>query len=280
MTWLIALLVGLLLGALSMAWFLFGNRIRWKIPAHPEMQETFRDWDRFWTQLVIGDASVQRVNNLDEPSHHFVRMAVHKGENDQLVLAQIDDYLYRPMADYAWRPPLRATARMRFSENTGPGTAGWYLWNNPIGLGAELPDFRPFTWIGFYRFPSGGTLDLTDVEASFRASIVNGSWPGLAAMFGVPFLKKPFAVESGLDGLHDWTQWHIYTIEWRVNQVRLLIDDEPILESATRIRGPLSLVFWYDNNHPQVKNGEFNLEYEAINSSHWLDLDTLTIQRL
>jgi hypothetical protein len=280
MSQLLYLIVGFVAGILLAAWYLFGNRLKWNTPAHQNLNEEFTSLDPFWTKICIGDANVNLLEEEGARGGKFARLVVNSAIEKQLALAQIDDYLYRPFADYAWRPPLYVEMRVRFSRDPGPGTAGMWLWNNGMGLGAELADFRPPRWLGFCRLSPAATLAFTNVQARFRATVLNGSWPGLLSMFGVPLLPRMRAVEQPLDGLNDWTIWHTYGIEWRVDSVRLLIDGETILECAERIKGPLSLIFWYDNNQPQVGPGRFALKNEAMTEPAWLDIDYITVKPL
>jgi hypothetical protein len=231
-----ALLVGFILGLCLAIWFLFGDRLRWGLPSNESLDDEFTSLNPLWTTICIGDAAVQLLSDADATGGGIARMVVRSAVEGQLALAQIDDYIYRPFADYAWRPPLYAEARLRVSQLDAPGTLGFWFWNNGMGLGAELPDFRPFKWLGFYRIPPGATMAYTGVADRYRAAVMDGSWLGLARMFGVPLLPKLRATEVGLDARADWTQWHTYGIEWQPDRIRLLVDGEAILTSAARIR--------------------------------------------
>ncbi len=266
-----SLIIGLFIGMASMLWLFFKLRMSWDIPARLRVHDDFAQYDKFFTRLCIGDAQVEFLQEDGTSQGHFVRLQVNHADDDQLVLAQIDDYSYRPMKDYPWMPPIRVEARMRFSSNTKPGAAGLYLWNNPTGLGAEATSYRPLKWIGFYRSPD---FNITGIQSGFRASVVNGSWLSSLSMFGL----KLDATEVALDDQYDWTQWHTYLIEYWKYRVVLYINGEQLLAAHTSIKGPLSAVVWLNNNHSHIHNGQFNPKYDKIDAPEWLDIDYLTIE--
>lgn len=271
------LFMGLMLGIVAAVWYLLGSRLKWNIPHHRRVEDDFTGRDKFWTTYCVGDADVLRLDDPDTRGGTFARLIVNRADEDQLALAQIDDYAYRPTADFPWTPILRVEARLRFSEHA-PGTAGLFLWNNPIGLGAELPNLRPLKWIGFSRTPPNGTMRLSGTSPGFRASVVNGSWLGMLSMFGVPLLPRLRADAVSLDGRHDWTQWHTYIIEWWRDRVELYVDGEKVLHSRTRLKGPLSLVIWQDNRRSHISDGKFDRKFDAIDSPVWIDVDYLIIE--
>lgn len=268
--------IGLIIGIGGAVWILLRSRLKWNIPSHRRVEDHFTAPDKFWTTFCVGSAHVEIMEEAGTRGGTFARLIVNHADSDQLALAQIDDYAYRPAADYAWRPSLRIEARMRFSANAGPGTAGLYLWNNPRAL--DITSIRPFKWIGFYRTSPNSRFDLSGIPHGFRASVVNGSWLSLLSVFGVPMVPRLRADEAALDSKHDWTQWHTFVIEWWDNRVELYVDTEKVLTSRTRITGPLSLVIWQDNNQPHVHDGKFQFKYDAITDPAWLDIDYLIIE--
>jgi hypothetical protein len=271
-------IIGFLIGAGLTVWFLFGNRLKWGIPAQVRLDDDFTTLNPFWTKLCIGPAEISLLPEEGTAGGTFARLVLKSALAGQLALAQIDDYLYRPFADYPWRPPLYAEMRLRLSHDHGPGTVGLWFWNNGMGLGAELADFRPPRWLGFYRISPAATLAYTDIQSRFRASVLNGTWPGLFSMFGAPLLPPLQAVEKPLDGLKDWTEWHTYAIDWQLDSVRLFIDGQTILECTAKIKGPLALVCWYDNNQPQVRRRYFDIKNEAMAAPAWLDIDYVRVE--
>ncbi|MBN1564034.1 MAG: hypothetical protein JXA10_09345 [Anaerolineae bacterium] len=271
-------LIAFLLGVSVTAWFLFGNRMRMGIPAHASIDDDFTTLDKFWATLCIGDARVELIDDASARGGKFARTVVNQAADDQLALAQIDDYIYRPMADFAWTPPLTLETRMRFSSNQGPGTVGLFLWNNPMGLGAELADVRPMKWIGMYRASPTSDFSALGEKTGLRATVLNGSWFNLFALF-MPLFPKPPVYEKPLDGLKDWTEWHTFHIEWRAHQIVITIDGDTMIDAHERIKGPLGLVIWYDNNQPHTGNNKLDLCYDPVTEPAYLDIDYLTIQR-
>jgi hypothetical protein len=197
-----------------------------------------------------------------------------------LTLAQLDDYVYRSRADYAWRPPVRAEVRMRLSRTDKRGSAGFWFWNNAFPLWAEAADFRPLTWMGFQHISPSSRMDFTGIDPRYRASVVRSTWGGLLKMFGLPVAGRLQVVEVGLDTLADWTQWHTYAIEWETDQIRLFVDGNAVLQSPASIHGPLALVLWIDNNWATVSGRHFSVKSEAIETPQWLDIDYIRIETI
>jgi hypothetical protein len=73
--------------------------------------------------------------------------------------------------------------------------------------------------------------------------------------------------------------WREYTIEWRVNSARLLVDGEVALETDRPPRGPLGFVAWVDNQWmvatPRGRFGWGLLD----TSAQWLDLALIRVER-
>ena len=73
-------------------------------------------------------------------------------------------------------------------------------------------------------------------------------------------------------------QWREYTIEWRVNGARFLVDGALVLETDRPPRGPLGFVAWVDNQWmvatPHGRFGWGLLQADA----HWLDLALVRIE--
>lgn len=273
-------IIGVILGSFVTTWFVFGNRLRTNARVYERIEDDFSERGAGWTYLTIGNSEVQLLDDPDEPGNRFARLLVNSAADDQLALAQIDDYTYRSHADYLWNPPLSVEVRMRSSHQNLPGTAGLYLWNNPFDLGSELGELRPLRWLGFYQIPETANYTLTGISTGYRASVANGTWASLLNMFGASFLPELDANEVLLDEQNDLTDWHVYRIEWRTESVQLWLDDVQILETQTRIEGPLALAIWYDNNQPYVDNGQFEQRFDAFEEAHWLDVDYINIRPL
>ena len=72
-------------------------------------------------------------------------------------------------------------------------------------------------------------------------------------------------------------QWHEYTVEWRVDGARFLVDGAVVLETDRPPHGPLGFVAWVDNQWmvatPHGRFGWGLLQAEA----QWLDLALVRI---
>jgi hypothetical protein len=274
--WLIWLLLGVLSGVILSFWFFLGNY--WGgDPTPDEIKETFTGQaNPYLVRLVVGDAE---ICPMGEQNDTFVRLRVNSANNARLTLSQIDDYTHRPHGGYAWQPPLVAEAKIRFSA-TQSGSSGFFLWNNPVPLWAEAGDIRPINWIGFLRISDGATLKFHSGNADprFRGTVVASTWLRMAGLYtGLPGLPKPYVDEVSLDSL-DAGEWHIYTIEWRKESIRLLIDGNPVLESHIKIGTRLSLVLWVDNNQPTIDN-QVTVAYEKMQDVR-MDVAYVEIQPL
>ena len=84
--------------------------------------------------------------------------------------------------------------------------------------------------------------------------------------------------EASIDALEQ--QWREYTIEWRSDGARFLVDGAVILETDRPPRGPLGFVAWVDNQWmvatPRGRFGWGLLHAEA----QWLDLAQVRIAAL
>ena len=273
----IALLLGLFAGIAFGLWLFLGNR--WTGEPTPDaLKEDFSGQPNpYLVRLLVGNAEIEQ---MAEAGRQFVRLRVNEAGEGRLALAQIDDYTNRPHGGYAWRPPLIAEARLRFSSAHKPGSAGFFLWNNPIPLWAEMADVRPIEWIGFIHNSDRATMKFKgDEDPRFRASVVGSNWPQMAGLYGVAGFPAPRVAEAALDRL-DVTRWHTYTIEWRdSDDLRLLVDGETVLESSVEIKSRLALVLWVDNNLVSITGRGVNVTNEEMRDV-WLDVDYVEIQPL
>ncbi len=272
--------LGLSLGIGLLIWFVIGDHLSLKIP-HPDiLEDDFTTRQKFWANLCIGDAEIEHLHEEGCEGDMFARLKVNSGQQDQLVLAQLDDYSYRPHADFPWQPPLRLEFRVRFSSQNGSGTAGFYLWNNPLGLGSEATNLRPLKWIGMYRIADGAYMKFSDQSHNFRATVSNGRWLDILTFLGLPFAPKLRLKETGLDSAYDLTQWHTYAIEWLPNKINIAIDDDEVLSYETALTTRMGLVIWCDNNFPQISLRQFDLKMSNVETKEWLDIDYVKIHPL
>jgi len=55
--------------------------------------------------------------------------------------------------------------------------------------------------------------------------------------------------EDGIRLSVDVTQWHKYSLDWRVDRVSFHVDDVVALESPVSPNPPLGVVIWIDNQY-------------------------------
>jgi len=209
---------------------------------------------------------------------------------------QIDDYAELARRCFPWRPPLRMTVRARAS---GPlaGTAGFGFWNNPFSPLGGTPALPAALWFFFDSPPSDMPLALGVPGHGWKAACIDATRP--AALAWAP-LALPVLLANRSPRLYRriWPrvqrglrvaeasiatlgqQWREYTIEWRVNGARFLVDGALVLETDRPPRGPLGFVAWVDNQWlvatPRGRFGWGLLNAEA----QWLDLALVRITSL
>jgi hypothetical protein len=210
--------------------------------------------------------------------------------------AQIDDYAGLARRLFLWRQPLRMTVRARAS---GPlaGTAGFGFWNNPFSPLGGTPALPAALWFFCGSPPSDMPLALGVPGHGWKAACIDATRP--AALAWAP-LALPVLLANRSPALYRriWPrvqrslrvaeapiaaldrQWREYTIEWRVDGARFLVDGAPVLETDRPPRGPLGFVAWVDNQWmvatPHGRFGWGLLEAEP----QWLDLALLRVERL
>ncbi len=237
------------------------------------------------TTQVGGGQLVLRDNGL--------RLLTAGARRDAYSDAQIDDYAGLKRRHFPWRPPLRMTVRARAS---GPlaGTAGFGFWNNPFSPLGGTPALPAALWFFLGSPPSDMSLALGVPGHGWKAACIDATRPAALAwaplMLPVllanrmpklyqriwPRVQRDLRVaEASIDALG--LQWCEYTIEWRVDSARFLVDGALVLETDRPPRGPLGFVAWVDNQWmvatPRGRFGWGLLQSEA----QWLDLALVRI---
>ncbi len=89
------------------------------------------------------------------------------------------------------------------------------------------------------------------------------------------------AQEAALDpNQADLRQWHEYTLEWRAESARFLVDEREVLRALDPPRGPLGFVAWIDNQYA-IATPRGQLRFGALaHPSQWLELAAITIEPL
>ncbi len=210
--------------------------------------------------------------------------------------AQIDDYAGLARRRFPWRPPLRLTVRARAS---GPlaGTAGFGFWNNPFSPLGGTPALPSAIWFFFASPPSDMPLAQGVPGYGWKAACIDATRPAALAWAPLalpivlanqapelyrriwPRVQRALRVAEAPIGAPD-QRWRDYTIEWRADAARLLVDGAVMLETDRPPRGPLGFVAWVDNQWmiatPRGRFGWGLLNAEA----QWLDLAFVRIETL
>jgi hypothetical protein len=265
--------------------------------SHPAIQEASLHVD----SLEIGTGTVEPIVGAGGAQGWRLSLAPSTRYAD----AQLDDYHARSRRFFPWSPPVRLSLSARSSHPSPAGTFGFGFWNDPftLGLGVQgsarrLPQPPHTAWF-FYASP------LSDMR--LHAEVTGDGWktatlrsrslppalllPGAAATFlgmQLPLLRR------GLHGLlrrfywaeetrlhFDPSQWHSYTIDWRVDRVIFSMDGEIQAVSAEPPRPPLGLVIWIDNQYAVV-SPEKGLRFgvEPLVEPQWLEVVRLRVQRM
>ena len=245
-----------------------------------------------WRKNACGRGRLQE-------SDHGLRLWNDGGTERVYTNAQIDDYQHLARRDFLWRPPLRLTLRARFSHDSGvlSGTAGFGFWNDPFRVtGPRLPALPQALWF-FYAGPDSDIRLSSDLPGwGWKASVIDTRswryaaaapllalaaplmrlprlyrllWPHCQRAMGVSEHRAPVAMRD----------WHIYTIDWRREAVRFLVDGGLLSETTHAPAGPLGLVIWLDNQYLQITPwGQFRWGLLAKEEAQWLEIDWLAVE--
>ena len=213
--------------------------------------------------------------------------------------AQIDDYQGLARRDFRWQPPLRFTARARFSHNSGTltGTAGFGFWNDPFRKSGLRPPALPQALWFIYAGPDADMRLAPEQPGwGWKASLLDACtprflvWAPLLALTA-PLMRIPpltgwlwRAVQQAA-GIADlqlpvaMRDWHIYTIDWQCERVRFSVDGRLLEEISHAPAGPLGLVLWLDNQYLQIAPwGHFRWGMVAKEATQWLEIDWLAVE--
>jgi len=223
-----------------------------------------------------------------------LRLLMAGARRDAYSDAQIDDYTGRARRRFPWRPPLRMTVRARASGALA-GTAGFGFWNNPFSPLGGTPALPAALWFFCGSPPSDMPLALGVPGHGWKAACIDATRP--AALAWAP-LTLPVLLANRVPALYRriWLRvqrglrvaeaaitalgqhWSEYTIEWRVDGARFLVDGAVVLATDRPPRGPLGFVAWVDNQWmvatPHGRFGWGLLQADA----HWLDLALVRIE--
>lgn len=244
----------------------------------------------WYREYVVGAATVTSTAD-------GVRLHTRNTARRRYADSQLDDNHSRPRREYAWQPPLRLTARARFSHNAAElrGTAGFGFWNYPIN-NHQLPTLPRALWFFCaappndikldYHTPGAGWLAMTLDSLRLPALALAPVAPLVLALCNIPAVypwvwgrvQRALGASSALVPT-DMTAWHIYTLDWGTRHVAFRVDGQPVVQYAPSPRGPLCFVAWVDNQYAQVTpQGKLGWGLLDIPGEQWMELDWLAIE--
>lgn len=236
-----------------------------------------------WNRLACGSSRVEEI--------HGLKLSIQNAPSGRLSVAQIDDYIDRPRADYLWLPPLIFKLKARVSHINGDllGTAGFGFWNNMAPLWGSGMEVNP-NWIWYYYASPQSTISLTNgLPNGWKASIVHGGGGGERSMAAAnTFMKIPLLgrlltgvrMPAREAPLNDWdfTGWHEFEIHWMPESIHFRIDGDEVLTARIKISIPLAFVAWIDNNYATVKpGGAFEVGYLEVEQEQSLLIQSIEI---
>jgi hypothetical protein len=224
-------------------------------------------------------------------------------------LAQIDDYARTTRRHLRHAPPIILGLRARLSGTNLPGTWGFGLWNDPLGLSlgsggepARLPALPQTAWFMHASPPNWLSLQSDPASASDMPIPANGFFAGtfrsppipslliLPGLLAFPLLPiRPISRllrllagrvirQDAVRVTQDVTQWHEYSITWLNEGCSFSMDGSEILSTSISPHPPLGLVIWIDNQFA-AWTPEGYLRYGTLeNPAAWLEIEDLTIQ--
>lgn len=205
--------------------------------------------------------------------------------------AQIDDYQNLSRNQFLWNPPLRMKLEARFSHDVNElkGTAGFGFWNDPFMMtGWRMPSLPKALWFFAASKPSDMQLANGVNGHGFKTGVID-AWrlPFLTLIPLAPLAVPLMLIKSLRDALwpiaqkamacnetildHTMTEWHEYEMTWLEDSVHFKLDDEELSCYEVKIRGPLGLVIWIDNQYMVVKpwgklgHGNIACEQQSMN---------------
>ena len=257
--------------------------------------------DQRWTQTCLGGGTL-------DLAHSVLRMAFETARQGQYTDAQIDDYSKLSRAHFPWRPPLRMQVRARSSLPAATlsssesaailhGTAGFGFWNYPFSVQGDILMLPEAIWF-FYASPLSNMALVPGVPGcGWKAQVVHSMRPGALAAAVPLAITTAFGLVTGetrpaarwlqrLAGANEallaveMTGWHDYVLEWRHKAALFWVDDQLVLRVPNPPIRPLGFVAWLDNQYA-IATPRGVLRFGTVASGpQWLELDSLSIERL
>jgi hypothetical protein len=245
-------------------------------------------------EWLSGCHGAAQVIALDES----LRLTLGPSGGDQYINSQLDDYHGLRRQDFRWHPPLTFRVRARFSHSADQlrGTAGFGFWNDPFMLTEQrLPTLPRAIWFFFTSLDSNIKLAQETTGFGWKAATID-AWQWLflllapAAPLALPlirinrFYRWLWPIAQKAIGVREapivveMTDWHIYRLEWGVDEACFWVDDHLLLKCLRSPRGPLGLVLWIDNQSMLMT--PWNLPRRrlvAVNCEQWMELQWIEI---
>jgi hypothetical protein len=229
------------------------------------------------------------------------RLSIPAGEAGDYRLAQLDDYGGLKRGEFPHSAPISLRLRARASHVDIPGTWGFGLWNDPLGMalpggagGMRLPAFPNAAW--FFHASGHNHLALRDdlpgngwLATSYRSPGLNAlrlfPWAILLPLAGFPSVARLLRRRAGSIFRQDGTAMSVDSDEW--NEYELLIQEEiavfrvgggTVLETHVVPAGRLGLVIWVDNQY-MAYPPDGHLRWGTLSNPQpvWIEIDCLTI---
>ncbi len=252
-----------------------------------------------WQRHLVGAGAFEQTDS-------GLRLVTSDATSRRYSVAQIDDYQNLRRKHFPWRPPLRLTARARFSHPLPSaasdghaglrGTAGFGFWNDPFLMtGRRAPTLPRAIWFFCASPPSDMKLDLHTPGWGWKAATIDahhlGAYllaplaPAAVALMNIkplfrrfwPAIQRTLKVQEALlEG--EMTDWHTYILEWGSQRCRFCVDDEVVLDNAPSPRGPLGFVMWVDNQYLVATPwGRFRWGLLDLPGAQWLEVSHFAI---
>lgn len=221
------------------------------------------------------------------------RLLLPNATHDRYSDAQLDDYAGLPRRLFPHRPPFRMSLEARFSSSNIVGTAGFGLWNHPFAPGGGLPALPRALWF-FYASPPSDMQLAQDVPGfGWKAAAIDATRPSALTLapFALPVIvlnrsqrlyrkiwpivQRGLRIEEKSLPLDLLSDWHSYSIEWRIDRAVLSVDGRVVLETNRPPRGRMGFVAWLDNQYAIVTpTGRLGFGLLDVPESQWLEIKT------
>jgi hypothetical protein len=228
------------------------------------------------------------------PIQNGWRLKIPSGDSSGYRFAQLDDYFGLARRKFPHRS-LRLSLRARASSTSIPGTWGFGLWNDPVGMSLgfggnrfQLPTLPNAIW--FFHASEDNHLSFSENKPSqgFLAQVFRSPRfhpllipAGMALPISRKTTRKMLGKVIDEDGVAlsaDVTQWHRYRLEWSATRSTFWVDGTLVLETSVSPRPPLGVVIWIDNQFASFKPDGGIASGLLGGNEEWLEIEDLEIK--